>query len=134
MPQELEINSIVEGIVVRLKPFGAIIKLPENQQGLVHISHVSNKFVQDISEHLTVGDVVKVKILSIDAASGRFSLSIKETEEPQKNQFRPQKPQSQVYEEGLPATPEERFEDKFKEWVKSSNERQAGLNKRNKRR
>lgn len=134
MPQELEINSIVEGIVVRLKPFGAIIKLPENHQGLVHISHVSNKFVQDISEHLTVGDVVKVKILSIDSASGRFSLSIKETEEPQKNQFKPQYPQSRTYEENSPATPEEKFEDKFKEWLKSSNERLAGLNKRNKRR
>ncbi|MDR1643319.1 MAG: S1 RNA-binding domain-containing protein, partial [Clostridiales bacterium] len=43
---EIKIGSIYEGKVVRLKPFGAIVSLPDNSQGLVHISHISNSYVQ----------------------------------------------------------------------------------------
>ena len=65
MSEKLEVGSIVEGKVVRVKPFGAIVSLG-NTQGLVHISQVANSFVQDINDHVKVGDMVKVKVLSID--------------------------------------------------------------------
>ncbi len=131
MSERIEVGSIIEGKVIRIKPFGAIVSLPDNSQGLVHISHISTGFVQNIADHLTVGDVIKVKVLSHDAETGRISLSIKEaTEQPR----RPQKEQYENHRQKSSQDSAALFEDKFKEWLKISNERQAGLNKRNKRR
>ena len=130
MSEKLEINSVVEGKVVKIKPFGAIVTLPDRSQGLVHISHISNRYVQDINDFLAVGDLVNVKILSVDEANGKTSLSIKEAE-PKPEQEEPVQP---VVSFAKAATMPLTFEEKFKDWVKSSNERQAGLNKRNKRR
>ena len=121
---KFEIGSIVDGTVIRIKPFGAIVSLPDKLQGLVHISHISTSFVQDIEDHISVGDEVKVKVISKDPETGKISLSIKEASVPVQNEYRPRQP----------AATDSSFEDKFKEWLKSSNERQAGLNKRNKRR
>lgn len=154
MLEKVEIGSIVDGKVVKIKPFGAIVSLPDNTQGLVHISHISNSFVQDINEHILVGDVVKVKVLSADAETGKISLSIKETLPPpakrperdpnkpfpNKPFNRPNSPQRSNFNRNMP--PEIKpaldsnssFEDRFKEWLKNSNERHAGLNKRNKKR
>ena len=70
MSEKLEVGSIVEGKVVRVKPFGAIVSLG-NTQGLVHIS-------QDINDNVKVGDMVKVKVLSIDEESHKIALSIRE--------------------------------------------------------
>jgi len=120
--RSVSIGEIFEGKVVRLKPFGAIVELPGKVQGLVHISHVSNKFVQTIEDYLAEGDDVTVKVIAIDAESGKISLSIKDAEEP-----RPR--QASVHQ----ATPGGSFEDMFKDFVKVSNERHAGINKRNKR-
>jgi len=123
----IEVGSIVEGKVVRIKPFGAIVLVGDNVQGLVHISHISDSFVQDISGHIDVGDVVNVKVLSIDATNNRLALSIKDAIKGSVSTA--QKPVNNP-----PPDASQAFEDKFKEWLKSSNERQAGINKRNKRR
>ena len=77
MSEKLEVGSIVEGKVVRVKPFGAIVSLG-SVQGLVHISQVANSFVQDINDHVKVGDMVKVKILSIDEENRKIALSIRD--------------------------------------------------------
>jgi len=120
----IEVGSIVDGTILRIKPFGAIVSLPDNLQGLVHISHISTTFVQSVEEHLSIGDEVRVKVISKDPETGKISLSIKEASAPARNEYRA-KPSVGT---------DSSFEDKFKEWLKSSNERQAGLNKRNKRR
>ena len=131
----IEVGSIVEGKVVRIKPFGAIVLVDNNVQGLVHISHISDSFVQDINNHIAIGDVVDVKILSIDAQNNKVSLSIKEAMQQSGQPGRPTgAPVQQVIQEAMPQDPGQIFEDKFKEWLKTSNERQAGINKRNKRR
>ena len=129
----IEVGSIVEGKVVRIKPFGAIVLVDNNVQGLVHISHISDSFVQDINNHISVGDIVDVKVLSIDAQNNKVSLSIKEAM--QKDGQDAVSVSAPVQQEvNIPQEPAQIFEDKFKEWLKSSNERQAGINKRNKRR
>jgi len=129
----IEVGSIVEGKVVRIKPFGAIVLVDNNVQGLVHISHISDSFVQDINNHISVGDIVDVKVLSIDAQNNKVALSIKEAL--QKNPEQAPSVSAPVQQEiQMPQDPGQIFEDKFKEWLKSSNERQAGINKRNKRR
>ena len=80
MSGQYEVGSIVEGKVTGIKPFGAFVALDEKKQGLVHISHIAHGFVKDINDHLSVGDTVKIKILSVDEESGKISLSIRETE------------------------------------------------------
>lgn len=136
-------GSVVEGKVVKIKPFGAVVLLPNKSQGLVHISHISNKYVQDVNDFLAIGDTVTVKVLSVDSDGGKISLSIKETEPPQPKRpersqhFREDESSSLPISEIYPYTPSNNsgatFEEKFKDWLKVSNERHAGLNKRNKR-
>ena len=133
MAEKIEVGQIYEGKVVRIKPFGAIVSLPGNVQGLVHISHISNSYVQNVEDHLAVGDVINVKVLSADAESGKISLSMKEAAQ---KEYNPEEKDYVVYEPPRRPTQEQMttFEEKFKDWLKASNERQAGLNKRNKRR
>ncbi len=136
MSEKIAVGSIVEGKVVRIKPFGAIVSLPDNTQGLVHISHISTNFVQNIEEYVAIGDVVKVKVISSDPATGKISLSMKEALPPvAKNPNEASHPSAHHdYSRSRPSADSGTFEDKFKDWLKASNERQAGLNKRNKRR
>ena len=72
----LEVGAIVEGKVSGITNFGAFVDLPEGKTGLVHISEVARNYVKDIKEHLSVGQVVKVKVLTMDEG-GKISLSIK---------------------------------------------------------
>ncbi|MCL2617893.1 MAG: S1 RNA-binding domain-containing protein [Defluviitaleaceae bacterium] len=131
-PEKLEVGAIVEGKVVNLKPFGAIVILPDNTQGLVHISHISTSYVQNVNDYIATGDIVKVKILSVDPTTKKISLSIKEAAR-ESGQGEVQ-PQFSFQDRQRSSEGGNTFEDKLKEWVKVSNERHAGLNKRNKRR
>ncbi len=72
----IEVGSVLEGKVTGIKAFGAFVALPEGKNGLVHISEVSNSFVQDLNTVLKEGDTVKVKVLSI-AEDGKIALSMK---------------------------------------------------------
>ena len=121
-------GSIIEGTITKIKPFGALVELPGNFQGLVHISHISSSFVQNVGEYLSVGETVRVKILSVDPKTKKISLSIKEAGPDPMSE----KPEKQVEHHKAPESALT-FEEKFKEYVKSSNERLAGLNKRNKK-
>ena len=76
----LEVGQIVEGKVSGITGFGAFIDLPDGETGLVHISEVARNYVKDINEHLTAGQTVKVKVLSLDE-KGKISLSIKKAQE-----------------------------------------------------
>ena len=128
LSQKIEINDIIEATVVRIMQFGAIVRSESGLTGLVHISHVSHEFVQDINDHLCVGDTVSVKVLSVDSETGRLALSVKEaTAAPPPNISKPAH-YAQAKE------PADAFEDKLKLWMKDSNERQAGINRRNNRR
>ena len=76
----LEVGQIVEGKVSGITGFGAFVDLPDGITGLVHISEVARNYVKDINEHLSVGQEVKVKVLSLDE-KGKISLSIKKAQE-----------------------------------------------------
>lgn len=75
---QLEVGSIVEGKITGVKKFGAFVALPEGKTGMVHISEVSNEFVQDLDTVLSEGQTVKVKVINI-AEDGKIALSIKRT-------------------------------------------------------
>jgi uncharacterized protein len=67
----------LEGAVTNVTNFGAFVDLGVHQDGLVHISELSHKFVQDARQAVKVGDIVKVKVIGVDAAMKRISLSMK---------------------------------------------------------
>ena len=73
----IEVGNVFEGKVTGVKPFGAFVALPEGKSGMVHISEVSNEFVQDINAVLKEGQQVNVKVINI-AADGKIALSIKQ--------------------------------------------------------
>lgn len=72
----VKVGDIVEGKVTDIMNYGVFIKLEDGKSGLVHISEVSKDYVEDIHTVLNSGDVVKVKVLSIDE-NGKIALSIK---------------------------------------------------------
>lgn len=84
--QNLEVGQIVDGKVRGIKSFGAFVELPNGDVGLVHISQVSDDYIEDISDRLTEGQDVKVKILSREEVNGKkkISLSIRQAVSPPK--------------------------------------------------
>ena len=88
---ELTVGAVVEGKVKSLTKFGAFVALPDGSTGMVHISEIAHAYVNDIREHLTEGQDVKVMIISRE--NGKTNLSIKRTlPAPSKPQFsRPQR-------------------------------------------
>ncbi|MCD7775466.1 MAG: S1 RNA-binding domain-containing protein [Clostridiales bacterium] len=76
---QVNIGDIVEGKVTGLTNFGAFVKLPTGEVGMVHISEVASSYVKDIKDFLAEGQEVKVKVLAVNDA-GKISLSIKQAE------------------------------------------------------
>ena len=75
------VGAIVEGTVTKLVPFGAFVDLGEGIEGLVHISEMANKHVDQPSQVTHVGDKVQVKVMEIDLDRRRISLSMKSAAE-----------------------------------------------------
>jgi polyribonucleotide nucleotidyltransferase len=74
---EVEVGKIYDGKVARLMDFGAFVTILPGKDGLVHISQISDERVEKVSDKLSEGDIVKVKVLEIDR-QGRVRLSMKE--------------------------------------------------------
>jgi len=79
--QDLITGSWLEGVVSNVTNFGAFVDIGVHQDGLVHISEMSDNFVKDAKTVLTTGDVVKVRVVSVDAPNKRISLSMKQESE-----------------------------------------------------
>ena len=77
---DVEVGRIYEGKVARLMDFGAFVTILPGKDGLVHISQISNERVEKVSDKLSEGDVVKVKVLEVDR-QGRVRLSMKEVDD-----------------------------------------------------
>ncbi len=75
---DLQEGMILQGVVTNVTAFGAFVDIGVHQDGLVHVSHLANRFVKDPNDAVRVGEVVKVKVLSTDAKRKRIALSIKE--------------------------------------------------------
>ncbi len=128
---EVGVGSIVEGKVSGITKFGAFVTLPEGKSGLVHISEIAYSYVNDVHDHLSEGDQVKVKVIGIDDA-GRINLSIKKvTEPPPRPASRPApRQQSSRRERSFsPASPKEpaSFEDRLKQFMAASDSKLSDL-------
>jgi len=75
--KDLKTDMILEGVVTNVTNFGAFVDIGVHQDGLVHISMLANKFVKDPREVVKAGDVVKVKVLEVDAPRKRISLTMR---------------------------------------------------------
>ncbi len=75
--RDLTEGMVLEGTVSNVAQFGAFVDLGVHQDGLVHVSQLANKFVNDAREVVKTGDIVKVKVLEVDVARKRISLSMK---------------------------------------------------------
>ena len=102
--QKLAKGDVVEGTVKRLTDFGAFVEVLPGIDGLVHVSQISHKRIENPKEALKVGQEVKVKVLEVNADAERVSLSIKALEErpaqeegqkDEKRQSRPRRPKRQ---------------------------------------
>lgn len=115
----IETGEVVEGKVVKLLRFGAIVELANGESGLVHISEIAPEFVAAVEDYLREGDEVRVKVLGMKE-EGRYDLSIKQAEYPdaQRQSRRPPR---------RPTTAA--FERRLSEFMKSSSQRQSDLNR-----
>jgi len=79
---DVQAGMVLEGVVTNVTKFGAFIDIGVHQDGLVHISELSNRFIKEPSEAVKTGQIVKVKVLSVDAKAKRIALSIKQLTAP----------------------------------------------------
>ena len=79
---DVQAGMVLEGVVTNVTKFGAFVDIGVHQDGLVHISELSNRFIKDPSEAVKTGQIVKVKVLSADTKTRRIALSIKALLEP----------------------------------------------------
>ncbi len=137
---EFTTGAILEGKVKSITKFGAFIALPEGKTGLVHISEIAYTYVNEVRDHLTEGQDVKVQILAIDP-SGKINLSIKRalprpqnTARPREAQFTPRPTASRppaspkntpAVGAVLPPSGNRAFEDKLKAFMSESDNKIA---------
>jgi uncharacterized protein len=74
---DVQAEMVLEGVVTNVTKFGAFVDIGVHQDGLVHISELSNRFIKDPSEAVKAGQIVKVKVLSADIKTKRIALSMK---------------------------------------------------------
>lgn len=142
---QLDVGKIYEGKVTGITKFGAFVELEPGTTGMVHISEVANTFVNEIKDHLTEGQAVKVKVLTV-GDDGKISLSIKKAVDnpPPRKDFkrnnnggnggnsggrRFDRENAKPQQEKAPLTPEAAFEDMLNKFKQSSDERMGDLKK-----
>jgi uncharacterized protein len=76
--EDLKPDTVLTGTVRNVIDFGAFIDIGVHQDGLVHISQICDRYIKHPSEVLSVGDIVKVRVIDVDVKKKRISLSIKD--------------------------------------------------------
>lgn len=79
--EDLKVDMILEGVVTNVTAFGAFVDIGVHQDGLVHVSALSERFVKDPHEVVKTGQIVKVKVLEVDLKRNRIALSMRLTDE-----------------------------------------------------
>lgn len=79
--KDLKPNMVLEGVITNVAAFGAFVDIGVHQDGLVHISALSDTFVKDPRDVVKAGDIVKVKVMEVDAARKRIGLSMRLTDD-----------------------------------------------------
>lgn len=121
MSNKYKVGDIVSGKVTGIQPYGAFVALDATTQGLVHISEITYGFVKSITDHLNVGDIVRVKILDIADNDEKISLSLRAL------QAKPIKRKEQLPRKSLQDRVDEKdsvgfnsLKEKLGEWIEES--------------
>ena len=142
----IEVGAVLDGKVTGITNFGAFVALPGNRSGLVHISEIAYSYVNDVHDHLTEGQEVKVRVIGVDA-NNRINLSIKQAAPPPPRPERRQPrsgsrpdPQPRRPAQSRPFVPEPvqpkgpaSFEDQLKQFMASSDSKLSELHMNEKR-
>ena len=103
---DLQKGMLVEGTVSNVTSFGAFVDIGVQQEGLVHISELSSRFVQDANQAVHVGQVIKAKVIGVDTDTNRISLSIKALQV--RENSRKRKKKKSLKTDSRPSTPRTR--------------------------
>lgn len=76
-PKDLVVGMVLEGRVSNVAAFGAFVDIGVHQDGLVHVSALSHRYVRDPRAVVKAGDIVKVKVMEVDLQRGRIALSMR---------------------------------------------------------
>lgn len=140
---ELELGAITTGKVTGITKFGAFVTLEGGKSGLVHISEIANSYVAEVTDKLTLGQEVTVKVIGLD--NGKLNLSIKAALPPEERPaFTPRAPRQAAAPQNAqprrftprpeaPPPPDE-FEDRLQRFMKDADSKISGLRHSNDRR
>lgn len=84
--KEYQIGEIIEGTIINIRDFGAIMIFNDNKKGLLHISEVANVFIRNIHKYLRIGKTYQVKVIGIEP-DGFLKLSMSKISEEEKNEY-----------------------------------------------
>ena len=107
-------GDILTGDVTSVVSFGAFVKLPTGEEGLVHISEIADEYITDINAFVKVGDTVEVKYLGPNE-KGKAELSMKKAKRKASKPAAPKKPRNNE------------FEDRLNQFLKKSEEKQIDI-------
>ena len=113
-----QVGQLVIGKVYNVKPYALFMSFEDGATGLLHISEISDSFIRDIEKYGSVGDEIKVKILSIDKDNGFLRVSYKQV--PVEEAYT-----SHINQRRMPTTSEDEFlplKDKLDSWIKDAYE------------
>ena len=120
-----QVGQLVIGKVYNVKPYALFMSFEDGVTGLLHISEISDSFVRDIEKYGSVGDEIKVKILSIDKENGFLRVSYKAI--PEEERYSTHNSSSR----SIPQFDEADFtdlEEKLPEWINATLEKAKGEN------
>ena len=113
-----QVGQLVIGKVYNVKPYALFMSFEDGVTGLLHISEISDSFIRDIEKYGSVGDEIKVKVLSIDKDNGFLRVSYKQV--PQEEMY-----SSHTNQRKVPTTSEDEFlplKEKLDSWIKEAYE------------
>ncbi len=113
-----QVGQLIVGKVYNVKPYALFMSFDDGVTGLLHISEISDSFIRDIEKYGSVGDEIKVKILSIDKDNGFLRVSYKQV--PPEEMY-----SSHTNQRRMPTTSEDEFlplKDKLDSWIKDAYE------------
>ena len=81
-------GQVVQGTITGIMPYGAFVKIDNYTDGLIHISEISDSYVNNVSQFLKQGEKVIVKIIDVDKTNGQLKLSLKAVQPPRRSHLR----------------------------------------------
>ena len=141
---QLEVGAITEGTVVKVMKFGALVRLPSQQTGMIHISQVDHAYVEDITTYLHIGDPVTVKVIGMETQpDGKVQIALSRKaalppkEPPRTKSAASEKPVALAHAETDPFEEmmrrfKTRSEERISDWKKSMDHKQRGASRRRK--